>query len=55
MSMPNNTPQLPVRRGFDAYTAMLAVSLLAVTLACVFLYLELAPYGPIFTWWKVPR
>lgn len=54
MSMPNNT-QLPVRRGFDAYTAMLAVAFLAVTLACVFLYMELAQYGPLFTWWKIPR
>jgi len=54
MSMPNNTPA-PSRPGFDAYTGMLLVSLIVITLACVFLYLELSQYGAIFTWWKVPR
>ncbi len=36
---------------WDLYTIMLGVSLLAVTIACLLLYLELQQYSP-FPWWK---
>ena len=54
MSTSNNSPA-PARPSFDAYTAMLLVSLLCITAACAVLYLELSPYGAIFQWWVVPR
>lgn len=36
---------------WDLYTIMLGISLLAVTIACLLLYLELQQYSP-FPWWK---
>jgi hypothetical protein len=38
----------------NIYTVMLILSLLAISTACVLLWLELTSYGP-FPWWKVPR
>ena len=36
----------------NIYTMMLVISLLAITIACVLLYLEMASYGPLFSSWK---
>lgn len=38
----------------DVYTMMLIVSLIAITVACVMLYLEGSSYGT-WPWWKTPR
>ena len=40
-----------VKPGFDVYTMMLVISLVAVIIACVLLWLELRSYGP-FPWWN---
>ncbi len=36
---------------WDLYTVMLGMSLIAVTIACLLLYLELQQYSP-FPWWR---
>ncbi|MEZ6101516.1 MAG: hypothetical protein R3E01_21490 [Pirellulaceae bacterium] len=38
----------------DIYHVMLFMSLAAVSLACLMLYLELNSYGS-FPWWNAPR
>ena len=41
---PSRDPARPKKPGFDTYTAMLALSLVATITACVFLALELRRY-----------
>ena len=39
---------------FNVYTGVLALSLLALTIACLLLYMELSSYpGDFGTWWKI--
>ena len=39
--------------GMNIYTVMLMISLGALTIATLLLYLEMSPYGSFFNWWNV--
>lgn len=39
--------------GMNVYTVMLMISLAALSIACILLYLEMSPYGSFLQWWKV--
>ena len=36
----------------NVYTMMLIISLLAITIACIMLFLEMTSYGPFLSSWK---
>lgn len=36
----------------NVYTMMLIIALIAITIACILLYLEMASYGPFLSSWK---
>lgn len=37
----------------NVYTMMLIIALIAILIACVMLYMEMASYGPFLQSWKV--